>query len=174
MYIKFCVLILSVFGSRAGEASTSFSLPPLLRSPSRLSDSRASSTLNSSVDASSFDQFPLEETTARGSDDFPCRVFHPVTFPRDGHVPHDGALGSSEFPAKPAVTEWWDLGYEYVKSTPCSYANARCIGRLRVSSSRGVPFPSHHATALISYTSAFTTMLMIPSVCTPTAAVVRT
>ena len=51
------------------------------------------------MDGSSLDQCPLDETNA----------LHPVTFPRDGHLPHDGALGSSEFPAKPAVTEWRGL-----------------------------------------------------------------
>ena len=48
----------------------------------------------------------LDETQATGSEDFPCRAFHPLTFPRDGHAPHEGALGSEDFPAKAVVTEW--------------------------------------------------------------------
>ena len=68
----------------------------------------------------------------------------------------------------------WDLGYEYVMPTHCSYANARCIGRQSVPSSRVVPSHSHHATALTGYTGAFTTMLMTTAVCMSTAAVVRT
>ena len=40
------------------------------------------------------------------------------------------------------------------------------IDDLSVLSSRDVPSPSRNAIALISYTGAFTTMLMIPSVCT--------
>ena len=42
----------------------------------------------------------LEETAASGSKDSPCRAFHPLTFPRDGHEPHHGALGSQDFPLK--------------------------------------------------------------------------
>ena len=46
------------------------------------------------------DQGVLEETDASGSKDSPCRAFHPLTFPRDGHEPHHGALGSRDFPLK--------------------------------------------------------------------------
>ena len=35
-----------------------------------------------------------------GSKDSPCRAFHPLTFPRDGHEPYHGALGSQDFPLK--------------------------------------------------------------------------
>ena len=48
----------------------------------------------------------LSETDARGSDESPCRAYHPMTFPRDGHLPCSDAIGSGEFPAKPAVTVW--------------------------------------------------------------------
>ena len=46
------------------------------------------------------DQGVLEETDASGSKDLPCRAVHPLTFPRDGHEPHKGALGSRDFPPK--------------------------------------------------------------------------
>ena len=46
------------------------------------------------------DQGVLEETDASGSKDLPCRAVHPLTFPRDGHEPHKGALGSRDFPLK--------------------------------------------------------------------------
>ena len=78
----------------------------MVRLPPRRSDSPTPSTINSSADECSWDQCPLDETNARGSDESPCRNYHPVTFPRDWHLPCDEALGSSEFPAKPAVTEW--------------------------------------------------------------------
>ncbi len=42
----------------------------------------------------------LDETTASGSKCTPCRAFHPPTFPRDGHEPYPGALGSQDFPIK--------------------------------------------------------------------------
>ena len=60
----------------------------------------------SSAYESSWDPLLLSETDARGSDESPCRAYHPMTFPRDGHVPSDDAIGSDEFPAKPAVTAW--------------------------------------------------------------------
>ena len=64
------------------------------------------STVHSSVYESSWDPLLLSETDARGSDESPCRAYHPMTFPRDGHLPSNDATGSDEFPAKPAVTEW--------------------------------------------------------------------
>ena len=67
-------------------------------------DSWASSTLTSG-DASTLDSGPLSETSASGSDDPPCRSFHPMTFPRDGHPPLEEAISSGEFPVKPVVTE---------------------------------------------------------------------
>ena len=78
----------------------------MLRSASGSDDSRASSTLASSVAASTLDRGPLGETTSSGSDDSPCRSFHPMTFSRDGHQPHADALSSGEFPVKPVVAEW--------------------------------------------------------------------
>ena len=51
------------------------------------------------------DHGPLAETVARGSDDSPCRAYYPLTHPRDGHEPHDGALSSGEFPPKLDVPE---------------------------------------------------------------------
>ena len=78
----------------------------MVDSPSEWSGSHDASTVRSSVDGNSDYQSALDETHATGSEDFPCRAFHPFTFPRDGHEPHDGALGSSEFPAKSVVTEW--------------------------------------------------------------------
>ena len=56
-------------------------------------------------------QLPPEETAASGSKEFPCRAFHPLSFPRDGHEPHNGALGSQDFPLKRVVTE---MGGVYV------------------------------------------------------------
>ena len=44
---------------------------------------------------------PMEETAAR----VPCRAFHPLAHPRDGHAASDCALGSDEFPPKPLVGE---------------------------------------------------------------------
>ena len=78
--------------------------PLMLRSPSGSDDSRASSTLTSGG-ASTLNSGPLSETSASGSDDPPCRSFHPMTFPRDGHPPLEEALSSGEFPVKPVVTE---------------------------------------------------------------------
>ena len=50
------------------------------------------------------DQEVFEETDARGSKDSPCRSIYLLTFPRDGHEPHMGALGSRDFPPKEEVT----------------------------------------------------------------------
>ena len=50
------------------------------------------------------DQEVFEETDARGSKDSPCRSIYLLTFPRDGHEPHKGALGSRDFPPKEEVT----------------------------------------------------------------------
>ena len=41
----------------------------------------------------------------RGSEDVPCRAFHSLTHPRDGHAASDCALGSNEFPPKRLGTE---------------------------------------------------------------------
>ena len=74
------------------------------RSPS--TDSHTTSTLVSSGVVSNSDLGPLEETAARGSGDSPCRSLFPLTHPRDGHEPHEEAVGSDAFPSKPAITEW--------------------------------------------------------------------
>ena len=102
-----------VFGSSAGKASASCFFPSVLAacaemvdSPSEWSSSNETSTVQSSDDGNSDFQGVLAETHATGSEDFPCRAYHPLTFPRDRHEPHDGALGSNEFPAKPEVTVW--------------------------------------------------------------------
>ena len=79
-------------------------------SPSESDVSRATSTLDSSVAASTLDMGSLTETNASGSDGSPCRSFHLVTFPQDGHLPHEGALSSGEFPAKPVVAECGGVG----------------------------------------------------------------
>ncbi len=68
--------------------------------------SLARSTIASSVTDNFFAQPPLEETTARGSKEFPCRAFRPLFFPRDGYEPYEGALGSQDFPPKRTVTKW--------------------------------------------------------------------
>ena len=109
-------LSILVFGSSAGEASTSLVgtvgvLGPctdLMLEPRVHSDgSEATSILDSSDAASISDHGPLAETAARGSDDSPCRAYYPLTHPRDGHEPHDGALSSGEFPPKLAAAEMW-------------------------------------------------------------------
>ena len=66
-------------------------------------------TVHSSEYESSWDPLLLSETDARGSDECPCRAYHPLTFPRDGHLPSHDATGSDEFPVKPVVTEWEGL-----------------------------------------------------------------
>ena len=66
----------------------------------------ATSTIASSLTGDSSAQQPLEETAARASKESPCRTFHPLTFPRDWHEPHEEALGSHDFPPKRVVTEW--------------------------------------------------------------------
>ena len=48
-------------------------------------ESHATSTLASDSSDGSFAQGPVEETSARGSLECPCRAFHPLNFPRDGH-----------------------------------------------------------------------------------------
>ena len=67
------------------------------------------STVHSSEYESGWDPLLLSETGVSGSDDSPCRVYHPLTFPRDGHLPSHDATGSDEFPAKPVVMEWEGL-----------------------------------------------------------------
>ncbi len=69
-------------------------------------DSHATSTLASNASDGSFAQEPLEETYARRSKEAPCRAFHPLTFPRDGHNPSDEAAGSDEFPPKRTEAVW--------------------------------------------------------------------
>ena len=74
----------------AGEASTSFRLISCviqgLISMASLPSSEAAtpppSTVHSSVYESSWD---------------PCRAYHPMTFPRDGHLPSHDATGSDEY-----------------------------------------------------------------------------
>ena len=89
----------------AGEASTSFRLLSCvikdLISMASLPSSEAAtpppSTVHSSEYESSWDPLLLSETDARGSDESPCRAYHPLTFPRDGHLPsHDATLAQSE------------------------------------------------------------------------------
>ena len=101
----------------AGEASTSFRLisgviKDLINMASLPASEAATpppSTVHSSVYESSSDPLLLSETDARGSDESPCRAYHPMTFPRDGHLPSHDATGSDEFPAKSVVTEWEGL-----------------------------------------------------------------
>ena len=135
------------FGSSAGEASASLvavveigaRIALMLGPRAHSDDSNTLSTLDSSDVASTSDPGPLEETAARGSGDFPCRAFYPLTHPRDGHVPHDEALSSGEFPAKPAITEWgvwmrWGPGCVFALQIHYSFLNEWCICLL------GVPF----------------------------------
>ena len=108
MYLSACRFLPSTL---AGEASTSFRLISCvlrgLISMASLPSSEAAtpppSTVHSSVYQSSWDPLLLSETDARGSDEPP---YHPMTFPRDGHLPSNDATGSAEFPTKSAVTEW--------------------------------------------------------------------
>ena len=101
----------------AGEASTSFrlisgvikDLISMASLPASEAATPLPSTVHSSVYESSWDPLLLSETDARGSDESPCRAYHPMTFPRDGHLPSHDATGSDEFPAKSVVTEWEGL-----------------------------------------------------------------
>ena len=101
----------------AGEASTSFRLPRCVHSsvgkdlthmslPASEVATPPPSTVHSSEYESSWDPLLLSETGASGSDDSPCRAFHPLTYPRDGRLPSHDATGSDDFPAKPVVTMW--------------------------------------------------------------------
>ena len=72
------------------------------RSSSR--ESHATSTLASNSSEGSFVHGPAEETSARGSSESPCRAFHPLNFPRDGHEPCADATGSDDFPPKSSGT----------------------------------------------------------------------
>ena len=101
----------------AGEASTSFrlisgvikDLISMASLPASEAATPPPSTVHSSGYESSWDPLLLSETDARGSDESPCRAYHPMTFPRDGHLPSQDATGSDEFPAKSVVTEWEGL-----------------------------------------------------------------
>ena len=67
-------------------------------------ESRTPLLLASDSSDGSFAQGPAEETSARGSLECPCRAFHPLNFPRDGHEPCADSTGSNEFPSKRSVT----------------------------------------------------------------------
>ena len=105
----------------AGEASTSFACSFAVMSGERSSsrESHATSTLAS--------EGPLEETSARGSREWPRRAFHPLAFPRDGREPCVEATGSDEFPPR------------------CN--ETACYGTLATSSGRGYALacPSNRA-----------------------------
>ena len=146
----------------------------MLRPCSGSDDSSASSTLDSSVAASTFDLGPLEETTARGSGDSPCRSVYPVTHPRDGHGPHEEALSSGELSQSGEGWMRWGPGCEYVILTHYSFLSDGYICRQGVLSSRGVHSPSRPATVLTNCTDVFTMMWMTTSACMSTAAVART
>ena len=72
------------------------------RSSSR--ESHATSTLASNSSEGPFVPGPAEETSARSSLESPCRAFHPLNFPRDGHEPCADATGSEDFPPKRSGT----------------------------------------------------------------------
>ena len=99
----------------AGEASTSFRLNRSVNSsvsqdlahmsqPASEAATPPPSTVHSSEYESSWDPLLLSEIGASGSDDSQCRAYHPLTYPRDGHLPSHDATGSDEFPA--VVTAW--------------------------------------------------------------------
>ena len=88
----------------AGEALTSLSRMPIVVMSVAPRESHATSTLASNSSEGSFVQGPAEETSARGSPESPCRAFHPLNFPRDGHEPSAGATGSDDFPPKSGGT----------------------------------------------------------------------
>ena len=82
--------------------------PEWLMASSTDSNRTDDGSANESPDAASYSDlsgFPLEETAAPGSEDVPCRAFHPTTHLRDGHAASDCALGWNEFPPKPLATE---------------------------------------------------------------------
>ena len=142
-------------------------------------DSDATSTLDSSEVASASDPGPLTETAARGSADLPCRAFYALTHPRGGHVPHDEALSSGEFPAKCEVIEWGgvdEMGpWLRARSTDSLLLSRRMVHMsiLGVHSFPVGPPRSHFATALTSCTGAFTMTWMTISACMRTVGVAR-
>ena len=76
----------------------------------------------------------LKKTSARGSSESPCRAFHRLNFPRDGHGPCADATGSDDFPPKSsgtarsgideamgAVASPTSRGYAVAGATDCPY-----------------------------------------------------
>ena len=153
----------SCFGSSAGEASaslTSTSTPHsgseetsilLIVAMSRVCRSRAASLWKRLLLAS-------------GPKDSPCRAYHPLTHPRDGHEVHNGVLSSDEFPPKLGGNEMAgvdDMG-PWLRLRPQDQLilDRRTVYIYRQDARSFLELLPHSqpATVLISFTAVFTMM----------------
>ena len=126
--LQFFVCLFLVSAPRVAYGTIMVRLPP------RRSESPTPSTINSSADGSSWDQCPLGETDARGSDESPCQAYHPRgmgIYLVMKHLDLASFLPSRRSRSGEVLMRW-DLGYECVIPTVCFYVIAWCTGLLSV------------------------------------------